>query len=91
MDRAPLTGQAYKTDAAEVHIYIVKFTSGNPAEEDKLVPRAQKNNGRLCFIALKNHCKVVGFHAINIFQAEKVIQDLFYIVDKNPHMWWDES
>ena len=30
VDKAPLTRQAYLTDAAEVHIYIIKFTSGNP-------------------------------------------------------------
>ena len=29
VDKAPLDGQAYLTDAAEVHTYIIKFASGN--------------------------------------------------------------
>ena len=40
VDRAPLTGQAYKNDAAEFHTYVVKFTSGDLAAEAKLVPHA---------------------------------------------------
>ena len=71
--RAPLTGQALKNDSAEAHIYIVKFTLGNPAAEAKLVPHAQQNNGRLDFIALKNHYEGFGVHAINISQADKVL------------------
>ena len=90
VDRAPLTGQSYQTDAAEVHTYIVKFTSGNPLAEAKLVLHAQDNNGRLVFIALNNHYKGVGFHAMNIVQADKVLQDLFYAGEKNSHMWWGE-
>ena len=59
VDRAPITVQAYQTDAVEVHTYIVKFIPGNPVAEDKLVPRAQQNNGSLDFIAPKNHYKGV--------------------------------
>ena len=55
VDRAPLTGQEYQTEAAEGHTYILKFTSVKPAAEDKLVPHEQQNNGRVDFIALKNH------------------------------------
>ena len=55
VDKAPLTGKLYLTYAAEVHTYITKFTSGNPVAEAKMVQNAQKNNGRLDLIALKNH------------------------------------
>ena len=51
VDRAPLTGQAYTTDAAEVHTYIVKFTSGNAVAEAKMVASAHRNDGRLDFNA----------------------------------------
>ena len=37
MDKAPLTGQAHLTDAAEVHTYIIKFTLGNPVAEAEMV------------------------------------------------------
>ena len=90
VDRGPLTGQAYKNDAVEVHTYIVNFTSRNPAVEAKLVQQAPQKNGRLDFIALKNHYKGVGFHAINIVQADKILQDISYSGEKKPHMWWDE-
>ena len=90
VDKAPLTGQTYFTDAVELHTYIINFTSGNPVAESKMVQNAQKNYWRLDFIALKNHYEGVGVHAIDIFKSDKIIQDLFYSGDKNPHMWWDE-
>ena len=89
VDKAPLLGQSYQTDSAEVHTYIVKFTSGNPVEEEKLIPHANMNNGRLDFMALRNHYEGIGVHAINIVQADKILQDLFYGGEKKPHMWWD--
>ena len=46
VDKAPLTVQAYLTDAAEVHTYIIKFTSGNPVVESKMLQNSQKNKGR---------------------------------------------
>ena len=55
VDKSTLTGPAYLTNAAEVHTYIIKFTSGNSVAESKMVHNSQKNDGRLDFIALKNH------------------------------------
>ena len=88
MDTAPITGHAYQADTPEVHTYIIKSTLGNPGAEAKLVPHAQHNNERLDFIALKNHYKGFGADVINIFQADKVLQNIFY-VGKNSNMWWD--
>ena len=90
MDKAPLTVQAYLTDAAELHTNIIKFTSGNPVAEANMVHNAQKNDGRLNFIALKNHYEGVGVHAIDIVKSDNIIQDLFYSDEKRPHLWWDE-
>ena len=90
MDKVPLTVQAYLTDATELHTYIIKFTSGNPVAEAKMVHNSQNNDGRLDFIALKNHYEGVGVHAIDIFKSNNIIQDLFYSGKKKPHMWWDE-
>ena len=55
-----------------------------------MVQQAPQKNGRLDFIALKNHYEGVEVHDINIVQAEKLLQDLSYAGEKNPHMWWDE-
>ena len=90
MDKSPLTGQAYLNNTAEVHTYIIKFTSGNSVAEAKMIHNALKNDGRLNFIALKNHYEGVGIHAIGIFKADKIIQYLFYSGKKKPHMWLDE-
>ena len=37
VDKAPIVGQAFTTDATEVHTYIVRFTSGNTVAEAKMV------------------------------------------------------
>ena len=87
MDKAPLTGQVYLINAAEVHTYIIKFTSINKIAESKIVQNSQRNDGRLDFIALKNHYEGVGVHAIDIVKSDKIVQYLFYSGEKKPHMW----
>ena len=90
VDKAPLTGQAYLTDAVEVHNYIIKFILGNPVAEAKIVQNSHKNYVRLDFIALQNHYEGVGVHAVDIFKSDKIILDLFYSGEKNPHILWDK-
>ena len=60
VDKAPLTGKVYLIDDAEVHTYIIKFTSENPVAEAKIIHNAQNNDGRLNFIALRNHYEGFG-------------------------------
>ena len=90
VNRAPLAGEAFETDAAEVHSYIVKFINGNPVAEVKLLPFQDDKNGRLDFQALKDHYEGVGINAIDILKADKIIKNLYYMGEKKPHMWWDE-
>ena len=78
------------TDAAELHTYIIKFILVNPVTEAKMVHNDQKNNRRLDFIALKYHYEGVGDHSVDIVKADKILQDLFYSGEKNPHLQWDE-
>ena len=52
-----------------------------------MVQNSQKNDGRLDFIALKNHYEGVGVHAIDIVKSDKIVQYLFYSGEKKPHMW----
>ena len=87
---APLNGDAFDTDATEVHTYLVNFISGNETAEAKILPHANTRNGRLEFKALKDHYAGVGVHSKDILQADKIIKDLFYGGEKKPHMWWDE-
>ena len=67
---------------------MVWFTSGNTAAEAKTVDHRAANNGRLEFMALKDHYKGVGLHAVNAVQADKVLKYLFYSGKRKPHMWW---
>jgi hypothetical protein len=90
VNRAPLTGDAFDTDASEVHTYIVSFITGNSTAESKILQHANDNNGRLDYLALKAHYEGVGVNAIEILKAEKVLSDLFYGGERKPHMWWEE-
>ena len=90
MEKAPLVGQAFTTDEVEVHIYIVSFTSENMFAEANMVACAAENNGYIDNIALKDHYKGVGVHAVNAVQADKVLNDLFHSGENKAHMWWYE-
>ena len=41
-------------------------------------------------IALKEHYEGVGINAVDITEAQRVIDSLFYSGEKKPHMWWTE-
>ena len=71
VDKTPLVGQAFTTDAAKVHTYIFRFTSRNEVTKSKIVALATKTNGRLDFMALKDHYEGVGVHVVNVVQVEK--------------------
>jgi len=90
VDSAPLSGEAFNVDAAEVHTYIVSFIAGNETAEAKIMPHANENNGRLDFTALYDHYEGVGVHAIDITKADHIIDSLFYAGERKPHMWWEE-
>ena len=90
INRAPLNGDAFETDASEVHTYLISFITGNRTAESKVLPHANDNNGRLDYLALKAHYEGVGVNAVEILKAEKVLADLFYSGERKPHMWWEE-
>ena len=90
VNRAPLSGEAFIIDAAEVHIYIQSFISGNETAEAKILPHASEIKGRLDFIALKEHYKGVGANSKELIFAGKTLETLFYTGEKPPHMWWEE-
>ena len=55
VDKAPLVGQSFTTDAAEVHTYIGRLTSGNTVAEAKMISHVAEYNSRPDFMALKDH------------------------------------
>ena len=90
INQAPLHGDAYVTDAAEVHTYLINFMSNNPTAEVKMLPHADENDGRLDYLALTQHYEGVGVLGVNVLKAEETLKSLFYSGEKKPAMWWDE-
>jgi hypothetical protein len=90
VNMAPLEGKAYAIDSADVHTYIVNFVAGNETAEAKIQSYGDQNDGRQDYIALKQHYKGVGVHALDITKAELVLSSLYYGGEKKPHMWWEE-
>ena len=62
----------------------------NNTAEAKILPHAGSNDGRLDFVALKEHYEGVGIHSLDLVKADKVLDSLFYSGEKKPHMWWEE-
>jgi hypothetical protein len=81
---APLHGEAFTIDAADVHTYLVNFVAGNEMAEAKIQAYEAQNNGRLDYVALKEHHEGVGVHALDITKAENVLATLYYGGEKKP-------
>ena len=90
VNMAPLTGEAYDADNAEVHTYLIHFVSGHSVAEAKIIAHGHNNNGRQDYLALRNHFEGIGINALEITKAENIINTLFYSGEKKPHMWWGE-
>ena len=89
IDMAPMNGEVYETDAAEVHTYLVKFIEGNVTAEAKIRSHSHQGDGRHDFMALKDHYEGVGFHAIAVTKAEETISTMYYSGEKF-HMNWEK-
>ena len=90
VNMAPLEGEAFTIDAAQVHTFIMNFISGNQTAEAKIQAYLDMHNGRMDFKALKDYYEGVGVHSIQVTKAENTLKTLFYSGEKRPHMWWDE-
>ena len=87
IEMAPLEGEVYKTNAAEVHTYLVKFIEGNVTAEAKIRSHQHQGNGRYDFMALKDHYEGVGFHAVAVTKAEDNISNMYYSGEKFQMNW----
>ena len=87
---APLNGESFVTDNREVHTYIMHFIAGNAVAEAKIVAHGHDEDGRRDYLALKEHYEGVGVNALEITKAEHTINNLYYVGEKPPHMWWSE-
>lgn len=90
VNMAPLEGEAFTIDSAQVHTFIVNFISGNQQAETKIQASMPKANGRLDYMALKEYYEGVGIFALDITKADSILEKLFYAGERKPTMWWDE-
>ena len=61
---AAMNGEAFMIDATNVHTFIVNLISVNKTSEAKIQAYESQDNGRICYIALKDHNKGVRFHVL---------------------------
>ncbi len=87
---APLEGNSYAIDTAQVHTFLLNFVTGNDTAEAKIQGLRRANDDREAFKRLVEHYEGVGIHAIDIREADKVLKTLFYGVEKPQHMWWSK-
>ena len=88
--QAPLYGEAYIIDAAEVHTYLVNYMSDNTIAEVKMLPHVDSNDGKKVFKSIKDHYEGVGVNTVSMLEAEETIRSLHYSGEKKPHIWWDK-
>ena len=65
---------------------MVKFITGNGTAEAKVQLHVATTDGRLVFKALNDHYEGVELHSIGIIEADEVIELLYYLGAKKPHM-----
>ena len=87
---APLTGDAFEIDTAEVRAYLMKYITGNENAEATIQALQNKRCGRTAFKALKDHYEGVGVFGTDITRAERILYSLHYNGEKKPYMWWTE-
>ena len=90
VDQAPLNGDGYIMDNLKVHTLLRRLVTDHTVAEQKLLATKDQADGRADFIILKAFYEGVGANSKSLAAAEKDINDLFYLGEKKPHMWWDE-
>ena len=86
---SPIMDEAFKIDASEVLTIIVNFTDINKTAEVKIQAHPDQHNGKLYYPSIRDYFGGFGSIRIDITQAEKIPDNLFYIVDKCQHMRWE--
>lgn len=76
--QTPLTGDAFASDADEVHMYIIKFISENATAENKILPYVALKDCCHNYKSLKDHYEGAGATAKAIVSSETDIHDMFY-------------
>ena len=74
VEHAPLSGETFDTDAAEVHTYIVNFITENQTDDNKILPFMAQNGRSVDYQALKYYYKGVSENSRTVLKSEDDIQ-----------------
>ena len=85
---APLSGADYLTDRRSVHTKLVALITTNPEAEALIKLNEKEADGREDWKSLKIHYEGQGMFAIDIRDAEKILNNLVYQGEKPPGMYW---
>lgn len=85
---APFTGEAYNVDNMEVATLIKSFLVGNTEAETKIQTLDNPRSGREVYRILNETYAGQGIFALDLAEAEKLLDDLYYNGEKRPYMWW---
>ena len=90
INNAPRTGNAFVSDAAQVHVYIINMIAQNDEAESVIKTFETERNGRKDWLSLKLHYEGQGLYSNDIMTAEKDLNTMYYLGEKKPTMWWLE-
>ena len=88
VDKTLFTGRDFSSDTSKIHSYIIRLLSENSSAEQKIFPYKDSSDVHINFMAIKECYEGVDYNAKSILTAERNLQDIFYSVEKPPHMWW---
>ena len=85
---APLSGADYLTDRRAVHTKLVALIATNPEAEALIKLNEITADGRKDWKDLKLHYEGQGMFAIDINEAENILNNMSYQGEKPPTMFW---
>lgn len=84
----PMTREAFLFDNEEVKQVLRKYIDKNPGADQVLATINENAGGREIFLQLKEHYEGDGLMAMDLQEAKRTINNLFYAGEKPPQMTW---
>ena len=85
-----IIGETFTIDADNFHTLLVKFTEINETEEEKIQGHTNKHNGHMYYQSLYDNFELFSTVGIYINRDEHVLENMFYMGEKRPHMWLED-
>ena len=85
---APLFGADYLNDRRSVNTKLVAMISTNPEAEDLIILNETDADGRKDWKYLQLHYEGQGMFALDIKEARKILDNLVYMGERPPQIYW---